>query len=603
MSGIVGWFDPRNNLLNKDFIMKNMMDKLTHRGSNESAMYMSENIILGYNGFKPMIKNFGEYKYVIVCDGKIYNADTLKNILKGKGHVFSSNLDIEIILTSYVEWGVHCLDYFNGVFAFAIWDERNKSLFMARDHLGIKPLFYSNKNNKLLFASEMKALLVHPDIEAVIDEVGICEIFGLGPARTPGNAVFKDISEIKPGHYIFYSKDNFYEKEYWDLKSNPHKENFESTVETVKDILSDSIKRQLISDLPLCAFLSGGLDSSIISAIAAKEYKKLGKKLDTYSMEYIDNDKYFKSTDFQPEADPIWTAKMVEQIHSNHHIIYIDTPQLVETLKEAVIADDLPGMADVDSSMFLFCKGVVKQHTIALSGECADEVFGGYPWCWKEEFIKSNTFPWSRAIKERKAILSDDFKKIDLESYVEDKYNKTVNKVLKLDNETEQEHRIREIYYLNHTWFMQTLLNRTDRMSMANGLEVRVPFADKLLVEYAWDIPCSMKYYNNREKGLLRKAAVEIIPDSVIERKKSPFPKTHNPAYTKAVQKWMNTILEDSTSPLLQLIDKAKIEEIVATGGLAFTKPWYGQLMTGPQLLAYLIQINIWLKLYKIKII
>lgn len=603
MSGIAGWFDQRNNLLNKDFIIKNMMDKLIHRGSNEFGVYMSENILLGHRGFKPMVKNFGEYKYVIVCDGKIYNADTLKNILKGKGHIFNSNSDMEIILTAYVEWGIHCLDYFNGVFAFAIWNERDKNLFMARDHLGIKPLFYSNKNNKLLFASEMKALLVHPDMEAVIDEVGICEIFGLGPARTPGNAVFKDISEIKPGHYIFYSKDKFYEKEYWDLKNNPHKENFESTVETVRDILSDSIKRQLISDLPLCTFLSGGLDSSVISAIASEEYKKSGKKLDTYSMEYIDNDKYFKSSDFQPEADPIWTAKMVKQINSNHNIIYIDTPQLVETLKEAVIADDLPGMADVDSSMFLFCKGVVKQHKIALSGECADEVFGGYPWCWKEEFIESNTFPWSRAIHERKSILSDDLKKIDLESYIQDKYNKTINKVMRLDNETEQEHKIREIYYLNHTWFMQTLLNRTDRMSMANGLEVRVPFADKLLVEYVWDIPCSMKYCNNREKGLLRKAVAGIIPDDVIERKKSPFPKTHNPSYTKAVQQWMNSILGDSSSPLLQLIDKPKIEDIVATGGLSFTKPWYGQLMTGPQLLAYLAQVNTWLKLYKIKII
>lgn len=472
MCGIAGWIDYKHSLLEKTNIVENMINKLIHRGPDESGIYKSESAILGhrrlividpYGGKQPMIKNFGEHKYILVYNGELYNADTLRSILKGKGHNFKSYSDTEVVLTAYIEWGIDCLKYFNGIFAFAIWNEDNKTLFMARDHLGVKPLFYSNKNDKLFFASEIKSLLVHPDVEAVIDEESICEIFGLGPARTPGSAVFKNIHELKPGHYIFYSHYNFYEREYWDLEDIPHKENLEDTAETVKDILIDSVKRQLVSDVPLCTFLSGGLDSSAISAIAAKEFKQSGRgKLNTYSLEYIDNDKYFKSNEFQPEADPVWTKIMVDYIDSEHHIIYVDTPQLVETLKDAVIANDLPGMADVDSSMLLLCKGVAEKHTVALSGECADEVFGGYPWFWRKEDIQCNTFPWSKAVKERKEILSQDLQKIFLEEYVQDKYTKTLSKVNKLDNETQQEHRMREIYYLNHKWFMQTLLNGND---------------------------------------------------------------------------------------------------------------------------------------------
>lgn len=613
MCGIAGWVDFKNNISDKRVIIENMTNKLIHRGPDEYGIFISDNVLFGHRrlividpngGKQPMIKKFGDYKYVIVYNGELYNADTLRNILKGKSHKFNSYSDTEVVLTSYIQWGEDCVKYFNGIFAFAILNESNKSLFMARDHLGVKPLFYFYKNNQMVFASEIKALFEHPDIEATIDEESICELFGLGPARSPGSAVFKDIKEIKPGHYAIYSKNKFYEKEYWDLTDNKHTENLEQTVENVREILIDSIKRQLVSDVPLCTFLSGGLDSSIISAVSAKEFKDTNRGvLNTYSIEYVDNDKYFKSNDFQPEQDAKWSARMVEHIGSNHHIIYVDTPQLLEALKDAVIANDLPGMADVDSSMLLLCKGVSENFTVALSGECADEVFGGYPWFWKEEFINCNTFPWSRAVDERKKILSQNFKNIKLEEYVDSKYKQTIKKVCKLEGETDKEHRMREIYYLNHKWFMQTLLNRKDRMSMASGLEARVPFSDRLLVEYAWNIPCDMKYYNKREKGLLRKAAEGILPTDVIERKKSPFPKTHNPSYTKSVQEYMNKVLEEKNSLLFQLLDRDKVKQINDTGGKAFVKPWYGQLMTGPQLLAYFIQVDMWLKQYNVKLV
>lgn len=611
MCGIVGWVDWKNKISNRACIIQKMSDTLNHRGPNESGIYVSDNVLLGHKrltvidpegGKQPMIKIIGENKYIVVYNGELYNTDTLMKILKGKGHQFSSYSDTEVLLTAYIQWGAECVNYFNGIYAFSIWNEKDKTLFMARDHLGVKPLFYIYKQGSLMFASEIKALLAHPEVEAVLDQEGVCEIFGLGPARTPGNAVFKNIHEVKPGHYIFATESNFYEKEYWDLDAKPHTENLDQTIDIVRDILVDSVKRQLISDVPLCTFLSGGLDSSAISAIAAQEFKKQGKTLTTYSIEYTDNDKYFKSNEFQPDSDSQWTKIMADYIGSNHKTIYVDNDRLVEALNNAVIANDLPGMADVDASMLLLCKEVAKEHVVVLSGECADEVFGGYPWFWKAEDIQCDTFPWSQAVDERKKLLSKDLQKIDIEGYVQNKYINTINKVPKLDNETQQQHRMREIYYLNHKWFMQTLLNRKDRMSMASGLEARVPFSDRLLVEYAWNIPWDMKYYNNREKGLLRKALADLLPKGVIERKKSPFPKTHDPAYTKSVQLWMKDILTDSNSPLLQLVDKSMLTDLVESGGKTFIKPWYGQLMTGPQLLAYLIQINTWLKIYNIRI-
>lgn len=612
MCGIAGFVDFKNNIVDKIDIIENMTQTISHRGPNEEGYYISQTALLGHKrltvvdpagGKQPMQKNFGQKKYVIVYNGELYNTDTIRKILQGKGHKFESYSDTEVVLTSYIEWGADCLKYFNGIYAFAVWSEEEKTLFIARDHLGVKPLFYNYNNDRIIFGSEIKVLLAHPDITPELDEEGLCEIFGLGPARTLGTGVFKGVKEIKAGHYIIVNENGLYEEEYWDLKDEKHEEDIEETAEMLRKILVDSVKRQLVADVPLCTFLSGGLDSSAISAIAAEEFKKQGKQLHTYSIEYVDNDKYFKSSDFQPEADPIWTEKMVKHIGSKHKIIYVDTPQLAQSLKDAVIANDLPGMADVDSSMLLLCKEVAKENTVVLSGECADEILGGYPWYWKEEFINANTFPWSQAVKERREILSGDFAKLPLEEYVDNKYKETIKKVSKLDYETEREHRLREIYYLNHKWFMVTLLNRKDRMSMINGLEARVPFSDRMLVEYSWNIPPMMKYYNNREKGLLRKALRGILPDDVIERKKSPFPKTHNPQYTKTVQAMMTEILENKNSPLLQLVNKKHLEELTLTGGSSFVKPWYGQLMTGPQLLAYFIQVNTWLELYKVKIL
>ena len=331
--------------------------------------------------------------------------------------------------------------------------------------------------------------------------------------------------------------------------------------------------------------------------------KKNGKILDTFSVDYVDNDKNFVKSDFQPNSDNYYIDIMVKKFNTNHTKIVLDTPELFSKLNDAVIARDFPGMADVDSSYLLFFKEVSKMETVAISGECSDEIFGGYPWYFREDSLNANTFPWSIAISERQKLLNPDFsKKIDLKSYIQNEYNQSLNEVEVLDTDSNETKFHRKMIYLTSNWFMQTLLDRTDRMAMYNGFEVRVPFCDYRIVEYAWNIPWEMKAYKGREKGLLRKAMEGFLPDEIIYRKKSPYPKTHNPSYLNKVKDELSKIIKNKDSKINILLNQKYLEEILETEGKAFTRPWFGQLMTGPQLMAYLIQVNFWLEEYNPKV-
>ncbi|MBU6136093.1 asparagine synthase (glutamine-hydrolyzing) [Clostridium tertium] len=611
MCGITGFVNFKENIKENIGTLKAMTDTLIHRGPNAEGTYISNNIMFGHRrlivvdpegGKQPMKKVVNGKEYVLVYNGELYNTEDLRKELINDGYIFEGYSDTEVLLTSYIRWGLDCIKKFNGIFAFAIYDENEKRVVLARDVMGVKPLFYTMKNGTFIFGSEIKALFKHPYVEPVVDKDGLTELFALGPAVIPGTTVYKNIEEVKPAQYIIVNEDGIKKDMYWELKAEEFNESEEEAVEHVRSLLIDSIDRQLVGDVPLCTFLSGGLDSSAISAIAAKEYKKRNKTLTTYSIDYEDNEKYFKSSLFQPTSDQHFAEVMAEYIGSDHRTVVLNHRDLVNALDDAVFGRDLPGMADVDSSLYLFCKEVKKDFVIALSGECADELFGGYPWFTNEEMINSNTFPWSRFIGERKAILSPDLKNLKIEEVAQTAYNDTLKEVPHLSGESKLEHRMRELFYLNLRWFMVNLLNRKDRMSMANSLEVRVPFADYRLVEYAFNIPSNIKLLEGREKGLLRKSLEGILPESIIYRKKSPYPKTHNPIYTEMVCNKMTKILNDKSSPILDIIDKTKVKEIVDTQGSSYKTPWYGQLMTGPQMIAYLIQVNNWLKSYNVKL-
>lgn len=612
MCGIAGWVNFSESLKSNSKIIKKMTDILERRGPDSEGIYESENVLLGHRrlivvdpegGEQPMIKIINGNKYVLVYNGELYNTEELRKSLLEEGYFFDSYSDTEVLLMSYIAWGVNCIKKFNGIFAFAIYDEEKEQVFLARDQMGVKPLFYSINNKNIIFASEIKAILANPMVKAQIDREGITELFALGPAVVPGKAIYKNILEIAPANCLLISKENIKVWEYWKVTLEENKETVEEAAEHVRLLLFDAIKRQLVGDVPICTFLSGGLDSSAISAIAAEEFRNRGKILNTYSIDYKDNEKYFKSSLFQPTSDKYWAFRMAEFIKSNHKNVVLNHKDLVLALKESTLARDLPGMADVDSSLLLFCKEIRKNFVVSLSGECADEIFGGYPWYTNEEMLNAKTFPWSRAVGMRKSILNEKIKKFNIEECAEYEYLKTLKEVPHFENEDKKNYRMKEMFYLNLKWFMVNLLNRKDRCSMYNSLEVRVPFADIRIVEYAFNLPAEIKLLHGREKGILRKALEGVLSEDVVYRKKSPYPKTHNPIYTEMVCKEMNKILSDNNSPILEIIDKKVVKEIVDTEGKSYTTPWFGQLMTGPQLIAYLIQLNIWMKEYNVNIL
>ena len=612
MCGIVGFtnFNENMNREESQKIINNMNEKLYKRGPDENGIYINKHMCIGHrrlviidkeNGKQPMVYKYQGCNYVITYNGQIYNCDELRKTLIENGFTFSGHCDTEVLLKSYIHYGHEVVKHLNGIFAFAIWDESKEEIFLARDHFGVKPLFYSIKNNEIVFASEIKALFEFPSIYPEVDEKGICELFGIGPAHTPGTTVFKDIYEIKPASYAIFRKGYFKTEKYWKLKSKEHKENFEETCKKTEYLLEDSITRQLVSDVPLCTFLSGGLDSSIITMYASNFYKRNKKtRLNTYSVDYKDNDKNFHKTDFQPNTDSDYVDFISNELNTNHHKVILDTPELSEALKDAVIARDMPGMADIDSSLLLFCKNVKKEATVALTGECADEIFGGYPWFFREDALNSNTFPWSINISGRQHILNPEIeKKIDLKNYIDYRYYESLNEVEILDTDTKETAEKRKISYLTMNWFMQTLLDRSDRMAMYNGLELRVPFCDYRLAEYVWNIPWEMKAYKGREKGLLRHIMEKKLPEEIVKRKKSPYPKTWNPNYLKTIKFKLNGVMNNPKSPIFDLLNRGDIEDIIKTDGKSFSRPWFGQLMTGPQLMAYLLQVNYWLEIYK----
>lgn len=611
MCGITGWVDFEQEISHQVDILEAMNEKLSPRGPDAQGTWVSKHVALGHRrlividpdgGFQPMMKQIGEKRYMITYNGQIYNFPELRLKLCSLGYQFDTRSDTECILAAYAEWKEDCPKYLNGIFAFAIWDEAEQKLFLARDRMGVKPLFYAIKGSTFLFGSELKSLLAHPEISAVLNEEGLAEVLIMGPARTPGCGIFRNIYECKPGMSMQVDRNGVKSYPYWELESKEHQDDFDETVATVRDLFVRAVKRQLVSDVPVGMMLSGGLDSSAISACSAQIFQEENRgPLPTFSVDYEENDRFFQTNEFQPNSDALWVQRMVEFLQSDHQVVLLPISALIAHLPSALWARDLPGMTDIDASLFLFCREMKKKATVVLSGECADEVFGGYPWFHREELINHDTFPWARLVDKRISFLGEKIKKrIQPMDYVETRYREALAEVPRLSVETSKEARMRELFYLNLTRWMPTLLDRTDRMGMAVGLEVRVPFCDHHLVEYVWNIPWSMKAYGNREKGLLRKALEGILPAEIVARKKSPYPKTHHPIYLKQMIEQVKQMLNDPLAPIFEWLDRKRIRNFVEQDLTKMHLPWFGQLMNVPQLLAYFLQLNQWIKKYNV---
>ena len=589
-----------------------MEDSLKNRGPDQHGEYFSNSAALVHrrlavidieNGCQPMIYETEKEKYIIAYNGELYNTQEVKNELLSHGVEFRGHSDTEVVLKAFAEFGEYAVNMFNGIYAFAIWQEKKQELFFARDRMGVKPLFFAKVKSGFVFASELKAMLCHPEIEPVMDINSLSEIMLIGPGRTPGCGVFKGIEEIRPAFCGTYSHDGLKLRPYWQLCYKEHTDNFEQTAEKVRFLVCDAIKRQLVSDVPLCTFLSGGLDSSLISSVSNNYFKERGETLKTFSVDYVDNEKYFKKSRFQPNSDPHYINVMSDYLSCEHHWCIIDTPELVNALFSAVDARDLPGMADVDSSMLLLCENIRKYGTVALSGECADEIFGGYPWYRDPTVRERYGFPWAQSTAYRASFIKPGvLGGIDPAVFVDERYRATLAQTSVRPGLPAAEQRMRQMMNLNFKWFMQTLLDRKDRMSMYSGLEVRVPFCDYRIAEYLYSVPWEFKDYHGQEKGLLREAMRGVLPDEVLWRRKSPYPKTWNPSYLAAVSAELRAVLNDPAAPLLRIIRADALETLLASGA-DNPIPWYGQLMTTPQTIAWFLQLNYWLAKYKVELV
>lgn len=602
-------FDRQNstwNLSTEEEKITAMSNTLTHRGPDDRGLYQDAYVSLAHNrlavmdpsgGHQPMNIVYCGSHLTIIYNGEIYNTDELREKLSAKGAIFHTHCDTEVVLWSYAIYGIDCPKHLNGIFAFLVYDHESHTLFGARDRLGVKPFYYVEGNGQWLFASEPKALLAHPDVRPTVTREGLWELLFLSPVTTEESAIFRSIRQLRSGERFLLSPNGVQKDFYWQLAADRCHDSLAEAVSHTRYLLTDAVRRQIRSDVPLCTFLSGGLDSSVLTAIAAKELTTDAKSLSTYSFEYEGNRENFQSSLFQPQGDDQYARSLAEDLGTDHTVLTVPTQAVANLLPQAAIYRDLPGQADIDSSLLWFCRQVKKKHTVAISGECSDEIFGGYPWFYRPEMLHRDFFPWLHDPFARVGLFREEIlRPVEGYAHLSLKYRAFIDSCPVLEGECAQDRTARIATCLSVRYFMQNLLARKDRMSMASALEVRVPFADHRIIEYLYNLPWAYKFRNGVEKSLLRDAAEGLLPDYILHRKKSPYPKTHNPAYEVAVRTMLAEKLRED-SIFTALLDKKAVNAFLEGENTT----WFGQLMARPQMIAWLLQLSAWLRHYPVE--
>ncbi|WP_307254848.1 asparagine synthase (glutamine-hydrolyzing) [Croceifilum oryzae] len=605
MCGITGWIDWERDLTKEEQVVQKMVDTMIDRGPDAGGMWLSPRAALGHRrlsvididgGAQPMKRTFADQNVVLTYSGEIYNFVELRNELMQRGYHFTTRSDTEVLLFSYIEWGKSCVDRLNGIFAFAIWDEEREELFLVRDRLGVKPLYYAVRGSAILFGSEPKALLANPLVQPEVDEKGLAEIF-LMTCRTPGQGFYKDVHELRAGHTISFQRSGTKTTQYWKLQSAPHLHDIEETAQHIRELMFDIVGRQLVSDVPICTLLSGGVDSSAVTSIASQILKEKGENVHTYSIDFKDSSDHFQKSEIHTGLDTPFVKMMADYLKSDHRDVVLDTPDLISNFLTPLYARDFPALGDIDTSIFLLFKAIKQKASVALSGESSDELFGGYPWFHSPEPTEVQALPWLYRTDFAGLLSPELHDRLKPKEYILDHYHTAISEVPYLPGENDRDRRLRELFYLNLTYFLPVLLDRKDRMSMAVGLEVRVPFCDHRLMEYAWNIPWEMKNTGGMEKGILRKALKGLLPEEVLYRKKSAYPISYNPSYVAEMRTRMEGILQDSNSPILPFIDREKLDSMVRGTNNDI------HLIHGPvRAFEYFIQVNTWLKEYKVRV-
>lgn len=609
MCGITGWVDFGRDLRGERAAIEAMTATMTPRGPDAGGVWCSAHAAIGHRrlavidlacGEQPM-RAPGEDDVVLTFSGEIYNFTELRQELTAHGHSFRTRSDTEVLLRSYLQWGHDCVLHLNGMFAFGLWDGRRQELLLARDRLGVKPLYYAARPDGVLFGSEPKAVLAHPEFRAEVDAEGLAELFSQVGTKAPGHGIYRGLAELRPGTIAVAGRGGIRVSTYWSLRAAPHTDSLADTASQVRELLADTVRRQTVADVPLCSLLSGGLDSSVVSALAADSLGRRDRaKLATFSVDFEGSADVFQPDQLRPSHDEPYARAAAEYIGARHSTVVLSAQDLVEAQWAPLAAHDLPTMGDMWGSAYLLFRQIRQQSTVALSGESADEVFGGYPWYHVPALLAAPTFPWAARGSWEPLLHPAVRSAVSLKEYAADRYSQALAEVPQLDGESPDDRRIREVLYLGLTRWLPFLLDRKDRLSMATGLEVRVPFCDHRLVEYVFNVPWAMKEAGGIEKGLLRTAAAGLLPDDLLRRRKSIYPGAADPAYERAVDTQLRALLASPQAPVFDLVSRERLVEAYARDPRLSATMTIQPSSMAPA--AFVLDVNRWLTQYHVTI-
>ncbi|MFI1176931.1 asparagine synthase (glutamine-hydrolyzing) [Streptomyces melanogenes] len=587
MCGITGWVsfrpDAHDGLGSRDArdrarIIEAMTAALTPRGPDAGGVWLDGQAAIGHRrlavidlagGVQPMPDRPDAPTAVLSYSGEVYNHHQLRTELRQLGHTFHTRSDTEVVLRAYAQWGESVADHLDGMFAFAVWDARRQSLLLVRDRLGVKPLFWAAVDGGLAFASEPKALFSHPEIHPRVDADGLREAYSL--LFNTGPTVWSGVREVEPGSLLVLDRGGIRERRYWQLEAGVHGDDRDTAVDRVHHLVSQAARAQLEADVPLCSLLSGGIDSTVLTALLADELRlREGSdaRIRSYAVDYSDQAEQFTGDVLRTGHDTPYAIEAGAHIGTDHSTVVLDPRALLdpEHRRAVVVARDSPiGVGDMDTSLYLLFGEIRRHSTVALSGEAADEVFGGYPWFHNPKALAATTFPWLLVTGDEAAMPLNPDLGLRIGEFRDDTYRSALAAVPHADGESPEEHRQREMQHLSLTRWLRQLLHRKDRLSMAQGLEVRVPYCDHRLVEYAFATPWALKSFDGREKSLLRAAGAGLAPESVLWRPKNHYPATHHPDYNRGLQNMARDALDAYGGRVRDLADETQIKPCLDT--------------------------------------
>ncbi|WP_413803512.1 asparagine synthase (glutamine-hydrolyzing) [Streptomyces iranensis] len=576
MCGITGWVSFHQDARTQAPVIEAMTATLTPRGPDAGGVWLGEHAAIGHRrlavidiegGVQPMTDRPDVPTSVLTYSGEIYNHHELRAQLRNLGHEFRTRGDTEVVLRAYAEWGEAVADHLDGMFAFAVWDERKRRLLLVRDRLGVKPLFWAAVDGGLAFASEPKALFAHPEIRPRVDADGLREAYSL--LFNTGPTVWSGVREVEPGGLLLLNRHGIRERRYWQLEAGVHPDDRGATVARVHDLVSTAARAQLEADVPLCSLMSGGIDSTVLTALLADELRLRegpDARIRSYAVDYSDQAESFTRDVLRTGHDTPYATEAGAFIGTDHSTVVLDPRALLdpEHRRAVVVARDSPiGVGDMDTSLYLLFGEIRKHSTVAVSGEAADEVFGGYPWFHDPKALAAPTFPWLLVTGDEAAMPLNPELGLRIGEFRDDTHRDALAAVPHIEGESETEHRQREMQHLSLTRWLRQLLHRKDRLSMAQGLEVRVPYCDHRLVEYAFTSPWALKSFDGREKSLLRAAGTGLAPESVLHRPKNHYPATHHPDYNRGLQDMARDALADDR--VRSLADETRIKPCLDT--------------------------------------